>query len=674
MRPATTGSRSARLLAVLPCAAVLAATPGPALAAPSAVPPLPFAAADATNSLDLTAFPDGRLALAWTHAVSRNGVGFALRRAGSPFAPADVQDLTQVSSQVAGISPPTDTTPYRLFRLEGTSLVRHALTPALLDGGSRRTVGSFGSAAFAPCADGSSTLVTDTPPSAGSRTLKFERSTPAGLGSTSTGGTGLYDDDDFPRLAVTCSGGRTLVAHHRDTDLGAGVAPVLSVHDVTPGGSPVELIRIVPPAGHDYGAVAVSRLPDGRVWVAADRDAANDTYAVDLATQAPGDTLPVTAVTDSIAGGDLRDQAVDGSGRLLTLYDAHPAGSMDDDDPGIPTMLSVEPGSTADVRTPIAAGADDRQRFLIEGHPDGRPRVATVFSDGTTQPDDERVTVAGPAGVPGQAADAPVVVRPPAAPGVFPLQFVGAYLPSGDLVAAWQDGGNPAGRILEGGLDTGAPPSLGTVTAPGAVVAGEPVTLGSAPFDPLGVASSGWSVAGTTLDGPRVTTTFTTAGTQTVTAFAVDRAGNRAETTRTIRVLPADAVAPAPPAAAPAPPPGVTPAAADRRAPRITLLSQSPTRLSRRATVLRMRLRADEATAVDLELVGRIRRGRERGTVIVGTARVARLARNRTVTVRLPVRRSIVRLLEGGRLQVRAIATDASGNRRTRTVTVRRAR
>ncbi len=660
-------------------ASVAAGGAAPAPAAPGAVTPIPFAAADATNTLDLVTQPDGGVALAWTHAVSRAGVGFALRPPTASFAEGIVQDLTGSNSSVIGLASPGGGAPLRLLRSDDTSIVTHRLGANGLDGGTSRNVGLIGSRAHTSCADGGTALISETPTSGAPafRRLRLDRTSAAGGSSNLSGWSGSHDDDDFPRLDLTCAGGDLSVAVNRDTDLGADAIRVASVFTFE-GFAPTERIRITEPTGGSLDQSRVARLPDGTVVLVQEFENADGTYGVALATNASGE--PMTTTATAISGADLRDVAVDGDGRLLVLYDAHAPSSTDNDDDGIATVLTLAPGASTDVRTPVSATADDIPRRFQTGHPDGRVRLMTPLPD-------DSVDVSGLPGVPGQTADVPIKVRPTPTPGVFPGEFRATYLPSGDLVAVWQDGGNPDGRIVEGGIDTGVPPTLGTLSVPGAVVAGEPVVLEMDPSDPMGLASTGWTVEGTERTGSRVTASFATAGTRTVTAAAVDRAGNRTETTRTIRVLPADAVAPAP-AAPPAPPtvvavPGPTavvptaakPAAArDRRAPRITGLSQRPSRLSPRATVLRMRVRADEAASLDLELIGRVRRGKDRGTLIVSTARVARLTRNRFRTVPLRLRPGLVRLVEKRRLQVRAIATDGAGNRRTRTVTVRRRR
>lgn len=662
--------RGAAIAAALAGAAAL---PSASPAAPAVVPPVPFAAAGATNTLDLTTLPDGRVALAWSHAVTRNGVGFALRPAGGLFSAGTVQDVTGESSTVLGPLPPVGDAPYRLVRTRDGGVLPHALAGSFLDGGAPRNFAFNRQQGFAACPDGGWVLATETATSGGvARSLVLQRVSVAGTGSGLLNNvTGSHDsaedpgDGVFPILRLSCTAGELLLGLNRDTDTGAGETEILTVRRFTGTGS-TERLRMTAPAGVDHGQYLLAEQPDGRIWLAFETftDSGPGPYGVSLATAAPGDPLQTAALT-SIPAADLRDLAVDGAGRLLVLYDAHPPASTDNDDPGIPTVATVEPGGTAVVTTALATTADDRSRTFLRGHPDGRPRLVTQFSDSLAPPSDDSIVVSGLPGVPGQADDPPLTVR--TGEGGF---FRGTYLPGGDLVAAWHDSGFPNGQILEGGIDAGTPPVLGDVQAPGAVVAGEPVDLAMTPSDPMGLSASGWIVDGTQADGPRVRTAFATAGTRTVTAFAVDRAGNRTETTRTIRVLPADAVAPAPPPAATPEPPAAP--AADRRRPRITTLAQTPARLSRRATVLRVRLRSDEDVAVDLELRGRVRRGSARATLVLSTARVARLAAGRTRTVRLRVPAALVRLVEGGRLDVRAIATDAAGNRGTRTVRVRR--
>jgi hypothetical protein len=110
----------------------------------------------------------------------------------------------------------------------------------------------------------------------------------------------------------------------------------------------------------------------------------------------------------------------------------------------------------------------------------------------------------------------------------------------------------------------------------------------------------------------------------------------------------------------------------DELAPKITF-TKTPRRVTRKRLLkgLRSRIAVDEAASLDVALLGRARSVRvaRAGDVVLAERHLRRSARTRTVTLR-PKRRL---LATRGRfsVRIRVTATDAAGNRRTGTKTIR---
>lgn len=416
----------------------------------------------------------------------------------------------------------------------------------------------------------------------------------------------------------------------------------------------VLLNRTLPPGTEAFG-VDARIAPNGRLWIMWNETQGKETKTW-VATRPPGKAGPVGPPT-----------VLDASGYTETLFFG--AG-------GTTHVLVYERRSDERVRIGVrtaAAGADtfgqpdwlvdyDLQlASVITDHPDGLPRLF-IRRLTNVKTDESSFAVQG-------------IVAAGSTEAYTPLNFslregpaAATYLPSGDLFVA---GGTRVGadRVLlrEGGLDTGAPPSLDPVSVTGTVLPGEPTTLSARAFDPLGLASFTWTVDGKTYTDQQVTHTFATPGTYVATVRAIDRAGNASEVTRTIRVT------------EPATPTGgeVNGGTTDRIAPRLSAVSATRGRRGAAARTVTLKLTPNEAVAVDFELLGKTQAkpkgGRRQRQVVLRSGRVAKAAAGKPATAKLKLP---VRLPRGttGAFTVRVTVTDFAGNRTVRSVAVKRAK
>jgi hypothetical protein len=110
----------------------------------------------------------------------------------------------------------------------------------------------------------------------------------------------------------------------------------------------------------------------------------------------------------------------------------------------------------------------------------------------------------------------------------------------------------------------------------------------------------------------------------------------------------------------------------DELAPKITF-TKTPRRITRKRLLkgVRSRIAVDEAASLDVALLGRARSVRvaRAGDVVLAERHLRRSARTRTVTLR-PKRRLVATRARFS-VRLRVIATDAAGNSRTRTKTIR---
>jgi hypothetical protein len=110
----------------------------------------------------------------------------------------------------------------------------------------------------------------------------------------------------------------------------------------------------------------------------------------------------------------------------------------------------------------------------------------------------------------------------------------------------------------------------------------------------------------------------------------------------------------------------------DELAPRITF-TKTPRRITRKRLLkgVRSRIAVDEAASLDVVLLGRARSVRvaRAGDVVLAERHLRRSARTRTVTLR--PRRRLLATRARFSVRLRVTATDAAGNSRTRTKTIR---
>lgn len=79
---------------------------------------------------------------------------------------------------------------------------------------------------------------------------------------------------------------------------------------------------------------------------------------------------------------------------------------------------------------------------------------------------------------------------------------------------------------------------------------------------------------------------------------------------------------------------------------------------------------SSEAAAADLELIGTLKRGKEKGTLVLRSARVGGVAAGKQQAVALKIPKSLGKLV-GSKLSVRVTLTDAAGNRTVTTAPVK---
>lgn len=635
---------------LIPTAVVLAAAAAPGDAhALTPVDDRTVFSANRVDSPSLTALSDGRALVGWSNGTNNGDTGFAaVRPAGSVFGAPQVIGTGFSHEGIAFVADPG--TPQVFFNEGSTNLPRRMrLEGGVFTGpasiGNLNAAGRFPS--LARCPDGTMVYAYQSGRGAGPFTVIAGRLQADGA---PLGGQSVFppQPDSFQRPIAHCPADLPMVSFVvADPDGPAPGTGRVRLHQLGVG---AVLNEALP------NEVAASRpvprvTPAGRLWVTWNESAAAATTAK-VATRAPG-AAPGLSATTELPGVAVGSMSFDPDGRGYLLVEQRGAGM----DPTLTTTLrTVTPGGAAlDAAASPVEGPSQTRVDLLEGHPDGRPRLLLRRGDNS-----QAVRGLPQAGT-----------TEPETPVLGGLDFGRVtWLPSGDLltVGVRRPAGGPE-DLVEGGLDTGAPPVLTGLQVPARAVLGEPVEMSVDAADPMGVREIAWTVDGSPAAGSRVTHAFAAPGLRTVTVLVTDRAGNATETTRTVAVIDPNPPAPAPGAGA-----GTAPAPVfDRRAPVLRLLSVVRGRAGASARRVTVRLRVDERSAIDLELRGRLRSGNERGTLILANTRVANVTPNRTRTVTLRVPARLARLV-GNRLTVRAITTDQAGNRRTRNATVTRAR
>ncbi len=652
----------------------LLATAVAALALPASAPalvPVPqrdVLTANRFDSPQLAALPDGRAALAWTNGTNSGDSTLAMIRPAGKVLPATPQALRggYSSDEIRFLAGGPAASPLLTWFQDGDS---RAPFTVRLDGdqfGVQTGVfsGMYGYGRFprfARCPDGTTAFAYQFayPSPTSYEVIAMRRGAngeSAGGGSTYLGGSGDYYQDPRP----TCdSAAAPLIAWNVDDNVGGPDPGHLKVRGIAGGGTFFD--RTVP-VGKRGGSPDARIAPDGRLWIVwSEYDKTTGDGTTYVATRAPGDTSAISTASPTVldaGGADAQLFFGTDGGTHVLLARSNTAGEESY------AVRTAPAGSASFGAEQELLGYGDRWARLLTGHPDGAPRLLVMGSDASYN------TLYSIQGIPAAGSHEPLTA--------IDLREIGqsafAYLPSGDLlgVGVVDGGGALPDTLVEGGLDTGAPPTLGDVSVPGLAAPGEPTPLRIDARDPLGLSSFSWSVDGKTLTDQDTSVTFASPGTYTVTARAVDRAGLATELTRTVRVLdPAPVGQGAPGGTGQTP---TTPSATpnDTTKPKLSASAKRGQR-GKAARTVTLTLRAGERSAADIELVGTLRRGKDKGTLVLRSKRVKALTANRRTTVRLAVPPSLARLV-GNRLKVRVTLTDAAGNRTTKTVTVKKAR
>ncbi len=598
---------------------------------------------------------DGTVVATWENGTNNGDTGFAASRpAGTWFAPAQVLKYGYSPNLVPFGGGPAGTRPVVLqsdFDLGDISLRLFDGTAFGAGHGQFSGFGATESTDAARCPDGDLVVLgrpTTTTPSLSQSIVRYILRADLSAGTPP----GSFATTSIPRrwewTDVTCDkDGLSLYGSIDD-----GVTPSQLLVAPALGGLPI--VNRTAAAGHSIYGAEMRVMPDGRVWVLWAEYPTTGSPVIYAATRAPGASgaagapVNITGTATELAG-----TAIDAAGRLQVLLARQPVPGE-----GMPVaydLRTADPGS-ATLGAPVEiqpVGQHDAS--LLSGHPDGAPRLlVTDWATGT-------VSIRG---IPQAGSSDPATVLPGSSAGEdAPQAFT--WGPSGDLFTG--TAAKRAENVIDvriGGLDTGAPPTLDAVSVPGVAVAGTPLPVSASAADGFGVARVAWTVDGAEVaSGQSAAPVIAAPGTKTVTVTATDFAGHSTSATRTVRVID-----PNPPVVTvqPQPLPVV-----DRRAPRVRA-SATRARRGKAARYARVSVRLDEKAAVNLELIGSLRRGKQRGTLILRSSRIKSLSANRSRVVKLTIPASLAKLVYRGKLQVRVIATDAAGNRRTATVTVKR--
>ena len=413
------------------------------------------------------------------------------------------------------------------------------------------------------------------------------------------------------------------------------------------------------PVGIDATAPDARFAPDGRLWLVWTESKGGAGGVTYVATRAPGKAGPVSAPVVLDATATHVGPLFFGAGGSTHLLVQH----QDPDGKIRIGVRTAPPGAAAFGPEERLLDPDLHFGTVLTDHPDGRPRllVRRVL---------DRKTGASTFAVGGIPAAGTTDPLTPVEFGVSGGRAATTYLPSGDLLIVGNTTvGSDRVQLREGGLDTGAPPTVDGVAVPGTALVGEPVTMSAVASDPLGLASFTWSVDSTTLTSQRATHTFTKPGSYVATARAVDRAGIATEVTRTIRVVDPDGQG-AEDGRNAGNGAGSLP---DRAAPTLTKASAQRGRKGRSARTVSLRVTPSEAVALDVELLGTERRKAKRQQIVLRSTRIGTAKAGLAATAKLKLPAKLPRTL-GRALSVRVTATDLAGNRTTRTVKVKRAK
>lgn len=599
------------------------------------------------------ALPDGRVALAWTNTLGSGDTTLGVVRPAGQLAPTTPQVLgTGAAAEDLRLLPGGPPSSPLLTVLHAGAeqtvqtlrLDRDAFsTPVSPLGVDAK--GRYPSAAR--CPNGTTAFAYQRTVSLAPATYAVHSWRGDDVGRRGAAGVTGDDSSDFDQAPiVTCDRNeQPLLAYADDPDAASPVAGDRLIVRPLDGG-PLLLDRTT--AGGGYASTPDARFaPDGRLWILW-TEAIGGSSTIYVATRAPGDDGPVsisTLATNKEASALFFDPSGNTHVVLVDPFDVE--WTVRTSAPGTGTFGGA-------VQLPAAGGASGR---VITGHPDGRPRLLSIANEGPNRA--YRLLGIPPAG--SGSGSSPVILR---ASGGATF----SYLPSGDLFAAAADDHGGGQRLLEGGLDSGAPPRLDDLDVPALAAPGVPTRLRVRASDPLGLSAFSWKVDGHTLTEQDTAHIFTEPGTYAVEVRAVDRAGNLSELTRTVRVLNPDAVT-IPHVIAPTPS-----TVRDTTAPKLRSGVATRGRKGKAKQKVTVKFSADETVAADVELIGTFKRGKAKGTLILKATRVATLNPNTARTLALGIPKGLDKSVVKRKLLVRLTLTDLFGNRTQKSVAVKLAK
>lgn len=658
-------------------AGALVAAAAPASAALSSVPPRGTYETNRIDSPEAAALPDGRVVVGWFNGTNNGDTTLAMIRPAGGLLPMVPQVLrTGYSGEDFSFTrggPANDPvlitwqdgdsrTPFRV-KLDGLQLTTQ--TPIFS--------GTYGTGRFpryVRCPDGSTVFsyqFTNTgPPASYTSSARFANAD----GSFNGGSFGSASTPDYYQdPTVTCDRGVPLFATAiaADDQQGAVAPEQLRVQHIGPGGG--TLLNTPTKAPHAYAGAPDARVaPDGRVWIKWSESPVNpssDTKTY-LTTRAPGATgaLPVPASPFfTEANAYVGDFFFDAAGNTHLLISRESAS-------GTSYAIRTAPAGSATFgpEQPLLPAGEHYVRLLTD-HPDGNPRLLVIKQ--------------GPAPDYKSAYELRGIPQAGSGDSVTPISFDGVgfpsatFLPAGDLFIVGVEEPTPTtARLVEGGLDTGVPPTIDAIKVPGLAGAGEPTDISVDARDPLGLGSFSWTVTGGALPAPitlgtqHATIPALQPGTYEVKARAVDRVGAATEVTRALRVLDPAAVTPGTTDFSDAVARGGGAVSIDRTPPGVTKLTATRGRSGKAKRTVTMSVTVDEGAAADVEALGTLKKGKARGTLILASRAIRQLAAGKATELKFAVPASLAKLVKD-KLSLRVTVTDLAGNRTQQTVAVK---
>jgi len=466
--------------------------------------------------------------------------------------------------------------------------------------------------------------------------------------------------DPYQDNKVTCDlSNLPLWSYTVDTDdTGTADTLHLRVRDIKPGGTGALLDRTLA-LGVSSSGIDARVARDGRAWLVWS-EYTGSTGVTYVATRAPGASGLAAAPTVLDASGADAQLFFDAAGNTHVFLQ-HPGATPSD--PYTYGVRTAPLGSGSfGPEQPISVPANSYPQLLL-GTPDGNPRLLLSASTGAPS----YLNTYAIEGIPSAGSNEPLTQI-----GMTPSTYAAfTYLPSGDLLSIGAHTiDSDHAELYEGGLDTGSPPTLDNLAVPGLAAPNVPTPLSVDASDPLGLSSFSWTVDGHTLSDQHTSYVFPAAGSYVVKARAVDRAGNATELSRTIRVLDPAAVTPGTPEFNTAV--LAVGGSLDRTPPSFTATATRG-KTGKTAKSVAVTVKPNEVVAADVELIGSLKRGGQKGTLVLKSAHLAKISAGSSQTLSLAIPPSLAALV-GNKLSARITLTDLAGNHAQKLVTVTRSK